>query len=658
MAIKEIPIAKPSRLIMQDAKAAIQYFSDAIVELVTNSDDSYKRLEEGRIEPSGTIEIYVSRVKGGKIKDFYIKDFAEGISKEKLEEIIAFGGEVSGFSEGKGVRGLFGRGLKQAIIALESEAKIFTKKNGMFTTAKIWWDAKQKKALYEIFENSNLDYNLNLGLSETDKFMRQKENGTFIRIKIKTEDPKYKIPEYEKFKNQISDHYALRDVNFSLKRNLKLIFVDLNKKGFKIETPIKFQETEGELRYNKSIKIPRYGDEIQIKIKEAIQPLTTKSPRFDPWCKAGILIKTKGAILDNQLFKFENDPTAYYFFGEAYCENIAQRIEEVARQYKETEIIDEKRKGLNWRSPYCQAIQKIVEKILEPYIQAKKKELEEGEARKIPQSRKKMMDKLCDLLNQLAKKEIEEWEGPGEPPEKIERLTIIPPQANIELNKPKLFTIYAPEELVGKEGSRVSITSESSYIKILVSSSKQLVLSWNIDLIKHPKKAETWYGSFKIVGKEIGKETFIHCKLGDQWVEAGVKVIEPKVTEEKEEKEKKKKKGGLFSEINPDLASNPTQRAQYIKDAGKIKIYINFPSVKEYIGPKLKGIETKEGKVMMAELIGEVFCRAMAEKGIETHPEKFPCPPGGEIDAFISAVNEFQKKYLDKIHKVILTYKF
>ena len=69
MAIKEIPIAKPSRLIMQDAKAAIQHFSDAIVELVTNSDDSYKRLEENGEKHSGKIEIYVSREKGGRVEE-------------------------------------------------------------------------------------------------------------------------------------------------------------------------------------------------------------------------------------------------------------------------------------------------------------------------------------------------------------------------------------------------------------------------------------------------------------------------------------------------------------------------------------------------------------------------------------------------------------
>ncbi len=653
MAIKEIPIPKPSRLIKQQAEANIQSLIDAVVELVTNSDDSYIGLESEGKKHTGQIEIYVSREKGGRVNEFYIKDFAEGMSKEDLEKAIAFGEEASKFFEGKSVRGLLGRGLKEAILGL-GEGEIFTRKNNILNIAKIWWDDKQRKALYEIFENSSS----NSKLPEIEKFIRQKENGTFIEIKVKNE--KIKIPEYEGFKTQISNHYALRDINSSEERDIKLIFVDLKKKGSRVESKIEFQEPKGELVFSQSVRVPRYGDEIQVKIRDVLQPLTTKSPRFEPWNNAGILIKTKGAILDNQLFRFDNDSAAYYFFGEAYCEEIVQRIREGVKQWKETEIIDEKRKGLNWHSSYCQAIQKTIEKILEPLVEKKKKELEGREEKEIPQTRKKMMDKLCDLLNQLAKKEFEEWEGPGEPPGKIEKLTIIPPRANVELNKPKLFAIYAPEELIKKAESKVSISSESGYIKILVPSSKRLVLSLNIDLVKHPKKLETWYGSFKIIGKEAGKETFIHCKLDDQWVEALVKVVEPKVIKEEEEKEKKKKRGGLFSGIKPDPTSDPTQRAQYIRDTGEIKIYINFPGIREYLGSRLKGIETREGKVILAELIGEVFCRTMAQQKIERGEAPYPsgAGPDAEIQSFLTTVNEFQKKDLDKIHKVALNYKF
>lgn len=650
MTIKEIPIPKPSRLIKQQAEATIQNLIDAVVELVTNSDDSYRRLENKRKKHSSRIEIYVSREKGGRVKEFWIKDFAEGMAKENLEKAIAYGEEVSGFMEGKSVRGLLGRGLKEAILGL-GEGEIFTRKSGILNIAKIWWDDGQRKALYDIFENSGY----NSRLPEIEKFIQQKEDGTLIRIKVKNE--KIKIPEYEKFKTQISNHYTLRDINSSKERDINLIFVDLRKKGSRNKAKVEFQESEGELVIDQSLRLPRYDDKIQLEIRESPLALSSKSPRLEPWSKTGILIKTEGAILDNQLFKYENEPAAYYFFGKAYCDGIAQKLKEG----KEGEIIDLTRKGLNWRSSYCQVIQKEIEKNLEPLIQKKKKEIEGREEGKIPQSRKKMIDKLCDLLNQLAKTELEEWEGAGEPPERIEKLTLIPPQANIELNKPKLFSIYAPGELIKKAGPKTSISSENNYIKILVPSSKRLILSWNIDLVKHPKKRNTWYGSFRIIGKEVGKETFIHCELGNQWAEAGVKVIEPRVIEEKEEKkEKKKKKGGLFSEITPDPTSNPTQRSRYVKDTSEIKIYINFPSIKEYLEPKFRGIETREGKAILAELIGEIFCRTMAQEKIERGEAPYPsgAGPDAEIPAFLTIVNELQKKYLDKIHKLVVNYKF
>ena len=157
MAIQEIPIPKPSRLIKQQAEATIQSLIDAVVELVTNSDDSYIRLESEKKKHTGQIEIYVSREKGGRVKEFYIKDFAEGMSKEDLEKAIAYGEEVSGFIEGKSVRGLLGRGLKEAILGL-GDGEIFTIKNNNINIAKIWWDSKQKKALYEICENND-NYN-------------------------------------------------------------------------------------------------------------------------------------------------------------------------------------------------------------------------------------------------------------------------------------------------------------------------------------------------------------------------------------------------------------------------------------------------------------------------------------------------------------------
>jgi len=85
MPFQPLPFSKraQSRVIKQQSTATIQHLIDAVVELSTNCDDSYCRLENEGKHPSGKIEIYVSREKGGKCKEFKIGDCAEGMNNEK-----------------------------------------------------------------------------------------------------------------------------------------------------------------------------------------------------------------------------------------------------------------------------------------------------------------------------------------------------------------------------------------------------------------------------------------------------------------------------------------------------------------------------------------------------------------------------------------------
>ena len=124
------------RLVVELSKATVQNLIDGIVELITNSDDSYKRLEEKGEAVNGEIEIYVNREKGGICENLVVKDFAEGMSKQDLISAIEFAGETSGFESGKSVRGLFGRGLKETIISF-GEGEIRTIRNRKFCYTKL-----------------------------------------------------------------------------------------------------------------------------------------------------------------------------------------------------------------------------------------------------------------------------------------------------------------------------------------------------------------------------------------------------------------------------------------------------------------------------------------------------------------------------------------
>jgi len=535
-----------------------------------------------------------------------------------------------------------GRGLKESIIGL-GEGKIFTKKNGEINGIKIRVDGR--KALYDFIED--------IGEEEDIKELRDSEkNGTIIKINVKNE--KIKIPEGDKFKLQITNHYALRDINSSPKRDVLLKFEDLSgrKTRFSHSSLIKFIYPAGKLVIDKLAQVEGYKDQILIKIWES--PCTLNFQRYDPCSTAGILIKTKGAVLDNQLFKYDNDSAAFYFRGEAYSEGIANRLIEAAKQGEESEIIDLARKGLNWRSDYCRAIQKTIEKQLAPLIEKKKKELETGEKKTVSHAAKKMLKDICKLLEKLAKKEFEEWEGPQL--EEFEKLAIVPNYVNIEVGNARVLSVYAPKDLVNIAGTKFSVTSDTSEVKILFPGTKRLGLSWNINLDKHPKNPNMFYKFFKIIGYNAGKEAFIYCKLGNQQVTAIVKVV--KALEKPLTGRKKKKRGGFISDIKTIIEPNPSQRVAYEEKSGVIKIYVKFPVIERYFSIDLKEIETREdSRTMLAELVGEAFCRALTRKHFDTGAIPMPNTPEAAVDAFNTEVNNMQNKYLDKIHEIILHWK-
>lgn len=615
---RELPMNP--RFAKQSADASIRSLIDAVVELVTNCDDSYRRLEEQGIEVSGKIEIYVNRQKGGICNDFRMRDYAEGMTREKLEKAVEFAGETSGFESGRTVRGLFGRGLKEAIIAL-GEGEVNTIKNDALNAAKIWWDENKKKTKWcpsEEIPNASTELRRSVGIEQG--------NGTLVKIKVTNE--KMKVPECDKLKEQISNHYVLRGITSSDNRKVLLHFVGFEK-GREIKRSnisIVFEPPEGNVAYEGEVKVPVYGDTIRIKISKSPVPL--ESPYLDHFAKAGILIKTEASILDNRLFKYDNDSAAFYFFGEACCKGMAGRIRQ-----GETGIIDFNRGGIEWNHEYCKVIKDTVEKILDPLVQEKKRELEIGKEKKeVAEPTKKMLRQLCNLLNHLAKKEFEEWQLTIEPTGSINELTILPRYAYIEVNKARSFGVYAPTELVKLAGNKVSLQSDNMNIQLLSD-----YVSLDQSYKQHPNLC---YGLFWVLGRVNEEEANIYCELNGQKALTHVKVHPLG----KKGRKKGGLKGGFIRDITPDSTPNPLQRVEYKEDTGEMKIYIKFPVVAKYFGEGLKGAETEQGKVILAELVGEAFCRVLARRKLGSSDA--PLIPGRDVDSFNSAVNELQKKYL------------
>ena len=99
---------------------------------------------------------------------------------------------------------------------------------------------------------------------------------------------------------------------------------------------------------------------------------------------------------------------------------------------------------------------------------------------------------------------------------------------------------------------------------------------------------------------------------------------------------------------------DPPQRVAY--ENGIITVYVNFPSVSKFIKNNFENVEKPEARLLLAELVGEAFCRELARKGLESGD--YANVPGGEIDSFNIAINELQKKYLYKIQEILFSWKF
>lgn len=627
---KARPIPMDAGRVQSQSTATISYLIDAVVELVTNSDDSYKHLEEEHIATKREIKIYIQRSKGNKCKKLKVTDFAEGMDRDKLEKALTFAGATSGFEEGRSVRGLFGRGLKEVITAL-GKAEIYTIKDNELCIANVWWDGK-KGLMYELLERSytpSQEERKEIGIIEG--------NGTAVTISVTSE--KISCHTLKTFLPQIINHYALRDINSADNRKIRLEFESIDKGSRKDFKTILYKTPKHRKKVAQTLKLPGYEDNIEVRIYESDEEL--ESPYNNPMAQAGLLIKTSGAILDNQLFKYQSEEAGRFFFGDVVCEGLAERLRE-----GDWGIITPDRTGINWHHQYCESLKEKLEDILEPCIEEKKKQLEVRPPKPPSEKTKKMLNKVCSLLNRLVKEELSEAPDidiePGKEP--FKQLTIIPEEANIE--KERILCVYAPLDILDTpllQYYQAEAKSDNPYIQ---------VLDPTLKLGVHRKYPDLYYyGKFRVTGSLIGERAIITCKLGEHTATAKVTIAEEK---RRGKRKKPSRKGGFFREIKADTRENPDQRVSYDEKNGIILIFVEFPVVAKYLDERLNP-ETFEGKTMLAELVGEVYCRFTAREKIDRGIGYITLTD--PIDSYSRAINDLQKKSLHLIHEAIFRYK-
>lgn len=500
------------RAFEEDAASAMRgKIERALIELITNADDSYALLEQKGLRVSGTIRIEIERhrLKTWKV---IVRDRAEGMTLEEMKEkLCQLGGRTSGFEKGALVRGVLGRGAKD--VAAFGPVTFESIKGEHYSVCRL--DPRGK---YELLEPTPATKSVreNVGIPAG--------NGTVVAIAV---DPRYDAPRHSTLVEKLPAHYALRDITSDPKRNLVLVNLkDPEHKG----DHLLYKYPEGKLVFEDEFEVPGYpGAGAVLRIWRARERFVEE---HSPYRQGGILVKSKRAIHEVTLFGLENDPYAEWFFGKLE----SSYIDELIKQYdtcfeakksppasNPTRLLNRQRDGLVREHPFAEALFAEAEKRLRALVEEERQRDEEQRSRVENEDTAKALRKLASAASKFMQDKLREFEIEGTgllvPGELKASLSIVPPECIVEPGEVKTLSVLAKEELTALSGSTVALSAEGEGVDL---SDTQVHLSPRKD------RPDVHSGTFRARGKTPGAVCFIRGTLGHVTADAAVEVREMK----------------------------------------------------------------------------------------------------------------------------------
>ena len=420
----------------------------ALVELITNSDDSYCDLEDLSNKPSGVIEVHYK--KEGYSCHFVVRDEAEGMSKEEIENSFgkkSYGAATSGLKEGRRRRGYFGQGAKDALAGMK-DGKIVTIKNNLLTECRVYIE---RGKLYGELEDTLI------ASIELRKKHGIVGNGTIAYF---TADPEMgTVPRFDTVQSDVANNYMLRKILTNSRR--KVFLIDENNDE---RRRLRYKLPEGNEILNDDIVIP-YKNYPNFKVHLSLWRSERElSQSGDDRAGGLLIIDDANVVLHISLFKYDNEPLASRFFGEVVVNDFRELLK------NEETVLTEERNGLAVRHVFCQSLIREIEKRLESKIDEEKRRKQREAQTKFDLEEAKRYKKAFQVLNEIAKVEAESvlplGENPDEPIKEVpDGLALYPSSAQITVGKRYVFQLFLDTKIV-RHGSIIKISSTCPKIKL------------------------------------------------------------------------------------------------------------------------------------------------------------------------------------------------
>jgi hypothetical protein len=519
---EKIDLQADKRYIQHVRSHTIGDVYDALVELITNADDSYSRLfmKQKRNRNGGDILIeYLEQRKGSSI--IIVRDKAEGMNSEDMEKCLL---KIGAYSSESGNRGYMGRGAKDCT---ELGSLTFESiKDDRYYRCRITYDLK-----FILEENGSAvtkELRKHLGIEHG--------NGTSVALELNQE---IRLPRFQNLAVDLPWHFALRDI-MSEDSDSRVL---LRKMGDHDASPerLVFRPPEGEIVVDETFDVEGYSvARAKLRVWKAPELLEQYKDRFE---RFGIIIKGKRAIHECSMLsdEFKKDPHAQHYFGRLDCDYIDQLMMEYEEyrakglSYPLTNprlLVDPNRRyGLERHHPFVQSLLQIpIERIRA--LLAKDREQDKTRRQEVANKETRTrLSRLAKLAGQFLRQQLDELEelGGGDAVDDQsfkQGVLIYPTYLKLGVGKERTLTYYVKRSLLKNNSEPVMIEADSKGALEIVGS-PFLVHS-------HRTKEDRLLGFFKLRGLKAwaGNTIVITARCnGLPPVEALVQVVEDTIEE-------------------------------------------------------------------------------------------------------------------------------
>jgi len=347
--MKELIVSTAIRKARRDIKNPLANdFIKYLAEILINSDDSYKRIEETDTNKAiRTIDIVVDRNK----ELVTVIDRAEGMDQSELERIFTeYGADNAGGDKFSMVRGLFGQGASDVLFSCSMSrkiAKIESIKNNQFSICKFIYRDQKKITL----ETPKAD------LPALRKKYDIPSNGTIVTFGIPNE---VKLPKKNDLQQKIETFYMFRYLLSNPHRN-----VFLEDDGLRVLLSSQKYELRSHKNLVKNKKIVFTYE--KFKVEGVLNLYENPNKSIDG---THVIIKDdRDAVYDNTLFDLERFPGAHLISGELLISNLYSILKaKLEDEEYPLQILTDSRDGFDRRTEFTKTLFSVVTPIIDKAI--------------------------------------------------------------------------------------------------------------------------------------------------------------------------------------------------------------------------------------------------------------------------------------------------